>query len=36
MTPMRIRKHPILPIPEKEAIPFTWNGSRPCPGSTAK
>ena len=24
---MRIRKHPILAIPEKKAIPFTWNGS---------
>jgi sarcosine oxidase subunit alpha len=24
---MRIRKHPIFTIPEKEAIPFTWNGS---------
>ena len=24
---MRINKHPILPIPEKDAIPFTWNGS---------
>ncbi len=22
---MRIRKHPILAIPEKDAIPFTWN-----------
>jgi sarcosine oxidase subunit alpha len=25
--PMRVRKHPILPIPGKDAIPFTWNGS---------
>jgi NADPH-dependent 2,4-dienoyl-CoA reductase/sulfur reductase-like enzyme/Fe-S-cluster-containing hydrogenase component 2/bacterioferritin-associated ferredoxin len=24
---MRINQHPILPIPGKEAIPFTWNGS---------
>ncbi|HEX5679792.1 MAG TPA: FAD-dependent oxidoreductase [Desulfobacterales bacterium] len=24
---MRIRKHPILAIPEKKATPFTWNGS---------
>jgi NADPH-dependent 2,4-dienoyl-CoA reductase/sulfur reductase-like enzyme/Fe-S-cluster-containing hydrogenase component 2/bacterioferritin-associated ferredoxin len=24
---MRIRKHPIFTIPEKKAIPFTWNGS---------
>jgi NADPH-dependent 2,4-dienoyl-CoA reductase/sulfur reductase-like enzyme/Fe-S-cluster-containing hydrogenase component 2/bacterioferritin-associated ferredoxin len=24
---MRVRKHPILPIPGKDAIPFTWNGS---------
>jgi len=24
---MRICKHPILAIPEKKAIPFTWNGS---------
>jgi len=27
MKPMRIRKHPILTIPEKDAIPFTWNAA---------
>ena len=27
MNRMRIRKHPILAIPEKEAIPFTWNAA---------
>ena len=27
MKSMRIRKHPILTIPEKDAIPFTWNAA---------
>mgnify|MGYP001100340262 CR=1 FL=1 len=27
MNPMRIRQHPILTIPEKGEIPFTWNGA---------
>jgi sarcosine oxidase, subunit alpha len=27
MSPMRIRKHPILEIPAKETIAFTWNGA---------
>jgi len=27
MRPMRIRKHPILTIPDKEAIAFTWNAA---------
>ncbi|MGE5257182.1 MAG: FAD-dependent oxidoreductase [Hyphomicrobiales bacterium] len=26
MTSLRIRKHPILEIPAKPSIPFTWNG----------
>jgi len=28
MNPMRIRQHPILAIPEKGEIPFTWNAAR--------
>jgi len=27
MRPMRIRKHPILTIPDEEAIAFTWNAA---------
>ncbi len=27
MKPMRIRQHPVLTIPEREAVPFTWNGA---------
>jgi NADPH-dependent 2,4-dienoyl-CoA reductase/sulfur reductase-like enzyme/Fe-S-cluster-containing hydrogenase component 2/bacterioferritin-associated ferredoxin len=27
MKAMRIRKHPILTIPEKRSIPFSWNGT---------
>ncbi|NTV36529.1 MAG: FAD-dependent oxidoreductase, partial [Anaerolineaceae bacterium] len=26
MTDFRIKKHPILPVPEKESIPFLWEG----------